>query len=111
MATSTPAGYRARLLDLYEKTIGPELAQKYNITNTMAIPKLEKVVVNMGVGRATQDKGLLDAAVDSLTKITGQKPLITRAKVSVASSGFARATRSAARSLSAASGCTSSWTV
>ena len=50
----------------------------------MAIPKLEKIVVNMGVGRATQDKAMLDAAVDSLAKITGQKPVITKAKVSVA---------------------------
>ncbi len=52
----------------------------------MAIPKLEKIVINMGVGRATQDKALLDAAVESLGRISGQKPLVTKAKVSV--SGF-----------------------
>ncbi len=50
----------------------------------MAIPRLEKIVINMGVGRATQDKALLEAAVDSLAKISGQKPLVTKAKVSVA---------------------------
>jgi large subunit ribosomal protein L5 len=69
----------------YQKTIAPALAKQFNITNRMAIPKLEKIVVNMGVGRATQDKAILEAAADSLGKITGQKPLLTRAKVSVSS--------------------------
>ena len=76
----------ARLLDQYNATVAKSLATKYNLTNRMAIPKLEKVVINMGVGRATQDKALLDAAVESLSRISGQKPLVTRAKVSV--SGF-----------------------
>jgi large subunit ribosomal protein L5 len=76
----------ARLLDQYNQTIAPALATKFGVTNKMAIPKLEKIVVNMGVGRATQDKALLEAAVDSLGKITGQKPQVTKAKVSV--SGF-----------------------
>ena len=51
----------------------------------MAIPRLEKIVINMGVGRATQDKALLEVAVDSLGRISGQKPMITKAKTSVAS--------------------------
>jgi large subunit ribosomal protein L5 len=76
----------ARLLDQYNQTIAPALATKFGVTNKLAIPKLEKIVVNMGVGRATQDKALLEAAVDSLGKITGQKPQVTKAKVSV--SGF-----------------------
>src|SRR6202011_5863092 len=76
----------ARLLDQYNTTIAPRLAQKFNLTNKMAIPKLEKIVINMGVGRATQDKALLESAVDSLSKISGQKPQVTKAKVSV--SGF-----------------------
>src|SRR3954447_23391371 len=74
----------ARLLDQYNTTIAPELATKFNLTNKMAIPKLEKIVINMGVGRATQDKALLEVAVDSLGRITGQKPMITKAKTSVA---------------------------
>ena len=74
----------ARLLDQYNTTIAPAIASKFNLTNKMAIPKLEKIVINMGVGRATQDKALLEAAVDSLGKISGQKPLVTKAKVSVA---------------------------
>src|SRR3954468_291281 len=74
----------ARLLDQYNTTIAPGLAQKFNLTNKMAIPKLEKIVINMGVGRATQDKAILEAAVDGLSKISGQKPLVTKAKGSVA---------------------------
>jgi large subunit ribosomal protein L5 len=76
----------ARLLDQYNTTVAQSLAQKFNLTNKMAIPKLDKIVINMGVGRATQDKALLDSAVDSLSKISGQKPQVTKATVSV--SGF-----------------------
>jgi large subunit ribosomal protein L5 len=76
----------ARMLDQYNTTIAQSLAQKFNLTNKMAIPKLDKIVINMGVGRATQDKALLDSAVDSLSKISGQKPQVTKATVSV--SGF-----------------------
>jgi len=76
----------ARLLDQYNTTIAPGLAQKFSLTNKMSIPKLEKIVINMGVGKATQDKALLESAVDSLSKISGQKPQVTKSKVSV--SGF-----------------------
>jgi large subunit ribosomal protein L5 len=75
----------ARLLDEYNQKIAPALTAKYGVKNKMAVPKLEKIVINMGVGRATQDKAILDSAVDSLAKIAGQKPVITKAKVSVAS--------------------------
>jgi len=74
----------ARLLDQYNTTIAPAIATKFNLTNKLAIPKLDKIVINMGVGRATQDKALLEAAVDSLGKISGQKPLVTKARDSVA---------------------------
>ncbi len=74
----------ARLLDQYNAKIAAELTTKFGIKNKMAIPKLEKIVINMGVGRATQDKAILEAAVDSLAKISGQKPMVTKAKVSVA---------------------------
>jgi large subunit ribosomal protein L5 len=76
----------ARLLETYNSTIAQALTTQFGVTNVMAVPKLEKIVINMGVGRATQDKAVLDAAVDSLTKISGQRPQITKAKVSV--SGF-----------------------
>ncbi len=74
----------ARLLDQYNTTIAPAIASKFNLTNKMAIPKLDKIVINMGVGRATQDKALMEAAVDGLSKISGQKPLVTKARDSVA---------------------------
>jgi large subunit ribosomal protein L5 len=74
----------ARLMDHYNTTVATELATKFGLKNKMAIPKLEKIVINMGVGRATQDKALMEAAVDSLTKIAGQKPMVTKAKTSVA---------------------------
>ncbi len=75
----------ARLSEQYAQTISPALAKQFGIDNRMAIPKLEKIVVNMGVGRATQDKAILEAAADSLGKITGQRPQLTKAKVSVSS--------------------------
>ena len=75
----------ARLYDEYQSTIAPALAEKFGVKNKMAVPRLEKIVVNMGVGRATQDKGVLDAAIDAMSKITGQKPLVTKARVSVSS--------------------------
>jgi large subunit ribosomal protein L5 len=75
----------ARLLDLYNTTVAQAMESKFGLKNKMAIPKLEKIVINMGVGRATQDKALLESAVDSLSKISGQKPMITKAKTSVAS--------------------------
>jgi hypothetical protein len=74
----------ARLLDQYNTTIAPALATRFGVKNKMAIPRLEKVVINMGVGRATQDKAVLEAAVDGLARISGQKPVVTKAKVSVA---------------------------
>jgi large subunit ribosomal protein L5 len=74
----------ARLLDLYRKEIAKAMASKFNLDNPMAIPRIEKIVINMGVGRATQDKALLEVAADSLGKISGQRPVITKAKTSVA---------------------------
>jgi large subunit ribosomal protein L5 len=76
----------ARLQELYKNDIAKVLATKFNFDNPMAIPKLNKIVINMGVGRATQDKAALEVAVDSLTKISGQKPVVTKARTSV--SGF-----------------------
>lgn len=68
----------------YNKEIIPELTKKYNYTTVMAVPKLEKIVVNMGVGDATLNSKLLDAAASELEKITGQTPVITKAKKSIA---------------------------
>ena len=72
------------LKKLYEEKIKPELAKEYKYKSSMEIPKLEKIVVNMGVGEASQDAKYLDAAVKDLELITGQKPIITKAKKSIA---------------------------
>src|SRR3954468_2675301 len=74
----------ARLLDHYNTTVATELATKFGVTKKMAIPKLDKIVINMGGGRGPPDKALIEAAVDSLAKIAGQKPMVTKAKTSVA---------------------------
>lgn len=72
------------LKNQYKEEIIPELTKKYNYTTVMAVPKLEKIVVNMGVGDATTNSKLLDVAVSELEKITGQQPVITKAKKSIA---------------------------
>lgn len=73
-----------KLKDTYFQEAVPALIKKFNYTNKMQVPKLVKVVVNMGVGDAIQNAKALDAAVADLGQITGQKPVITRAKKSIA---------------------------
>ncbi|HAJ55507.1 MAG TPA: 50S ribosomal protein L5, partial [Lactobacillus sp.] len=68
----------------YSKEIAPALVSKFNYKSTMQAPKIEKIVLNMGVGDATQNAKLLNEAVDELTLISGQHPLITKAKKSIA---------------------------
>jgi len=75
----------ARLKEKYNKEIAPQLAKEFDIKNPMAIPRIEKVVVNMGMGEAISNSKILDTAVDELRAITGQKPVITKAKKSIAS--------------------------
>ncbi len=75
----------ARLKEVYQNEIAPALAKEFAITNPMAIPKIEKVVINMGMGEAIGNSKVLDAATDELRAITGQKPVITKAKKSIAS--------------------------
>ena len=73
-----------RLQEHYEKTVKQALVEEFGYENPMRIPKIEKIVVNMGVGEATQDSKKLDVAVQELTQITGQKPIVIKAKKSVA---------------------------
>ena len=73
-----------RLKEKYVNEIVPELTKKYNYTSIMEVPKLEKIVINIGVGDAVQNSKLLDAAVNELQLITGAKPVITKAKKSIA---------------------------
>ena len=74
-----------RLKEKYVNEVAQQLKEQLGITNDMEIPRLEKIVVNMGVGGATQDSKLLDAAVADLRIITGQQPIITKARKSIAS--------------------------
>ena len=74
----------ARLKDRYREEIAPALKDRFEIQNPMRIPKLEKIVVNMGVGEAAQDSRRLDGAMEDLARITGQKPQLRRARKSIA---------------------------
>ena len=73
-----------RLKERYLKDVVPALAKEFGYTNVMAIPKLEKIVVNMGLGEATQNVKLIDAGADEVGRITGQRSVTTRAKKSIA---------------------------
>jgi large subunit ribosomal protein L5 len=82
--TTAPEKMSPRLKDRYRETIAPALREQFSYTNPMQIPRLVKIVVNMGVGDATQNAKILDPAVNELGQITGQKPVVTRAKKSIA---------------------------
>jgi large subunit ribosomal protein L5 len=75
---------RPRLRSKFEKEVAPALLKELELKNTMAVPRLNKIVVNMGMGEATQNSKVLDPAVNELGQITGQKPIITKAKKSIA---------------------------
>jgi large subunit ribosomal protein L5 len=75
----------ARLKERYQKDIAPAIAKEFGIENPMAIPRLEKIVINMGLGEAIANAKIVDAGADELRAIGGQKPVTTRAKKSIAS--------------------------
>ena len=83
-AAATATAERPRLKVRYDSEIRSRLQQELDLPNVMMVPRMEKIVINMGVGRATQQASLLEGAVRDLTTITGQKPLVTRAKKSIA---------------------------
>ena len=74
----------ARLREKYLKTVVPVLSKEFSYKNVMAVPKIDKIVVNIGMGEATQNAKLMDGAVNELTQIAGQKPVITKATKSIA---------------------------
>jgi large subunit ribosomal protein L5 len=82
--TTAPAAERPRLKVRYDTQVREELKDHLGLPNVMMVPRLDKIVINMGVGRATQQQSLLEGAVRDLTVISGQKPLVTRAKKSIA---------------------------
>src|SRR6186997_299821 len=81
---SAPTRELPRMLAHYRETIAPALQSEFNYDNVMQIPRLTKIVVNMGVGEATRDAKLMDGAVRDLTAITGQKPAVVKARKSIA---------------------------
>ncbi|HZN99784.1 MAG TPA: 50S ribosomal protein L5 [Burkholderiales bacterium] len=74
----------ARLAGLYREKVVPELMQKHGYKTVMQVPRIKKITVNMGVGETTTDKKVLDAAVADMAKITGQKPVVTKSRKSIA---------------------------
>lgn len=74
----------ARLKEKYNQEIAPAIAKEFEIKNQMAIPKLDKIVINMGAGEAISNSKILDSAVEELRVITGQQPVVTKAKKSIA---------------------------
>jgi large subunit ribosomal protein L5 len=74
----------ARLREIYIKKVVPALTKEFGYTNPMAVPKIEKISLNVGMGEATQNSKLIDAAVNELTAIAGQRPVITKARKSIA---------------------------
>src|SRR5213082_1713627 len=74
----------ARLRELYLKKVVPALTQEHGYKNTMAVPRIEKITINIGMGEATQNAKLMDGAVNELGQIAGQKPVITKASKSIA---------------------------
>jgi large subunit ribosomal protein L5 len=83
-ARPTPEGYTPRLKQRYREEIMPRLQKEFGITNVMAVPRIEKVSINMGMGEAISNIKILDDAVDELTALAGQKPAITRSQKSIA---------------------------
>ena len=75
--------YRPRLFDLYKDSVKPLLKKKLNIKNVMQLPKIEKIVLNMGIGDAKDNKNSLSRAVEEMTIITGQKPVVTKARKAI----------------------------
>jgi len=74
----------ARLKEVYRKEIVPALVKQFGYKSTMEVPRIEKIVLNMGVGEATSDKKLLENASGDMQKISGQKPVVTKAKKAIA---------------------------
>ncbi|MFL6848207.1 MAG: 50S ribosomal protein L5, partial [Sphingomicrobium sp.] len=82
--SKTPANYAPRLKGDYEQRIVPAMTEKFGYKNRLEVPRLDKIVINMGVGDATQDKKRVETAAAEMQAIAGQRPVITKAKKSIA---------------------------
>ncbi|MDD5470868.1 MAG: 50S ribosomal protein L5, partial [Sideroxydans sp.] len=74
----------ARLNQFYKETVAPQLMKQFGYKSVMEVPRIEKITLNMGVGEAVADKKVMDHAVSDMTKIAGQKPVVTKSKKSIA---------------------------
>lgn len=83
-AAKSDGAYKARLQEVYEKEIRPALQKEFNYKNVMEVPRLDKIVINMGVGEAVADSKVAQAAANEMAAISGQKPIITRSKKAIA---------------------------
>jgi large subunit ribosomal protein L5 len=83
-ASPRPKDYKPRMKELYEKVVRDALKQKFGYANVMQIPRIEKIVINMGVGEAVNDRKKVDTAATDLALIAGQKPVVTRARKAIA---------------------------
>jgi len=83
-AAAPAAAVQARLQAIYREQIVPELMKKFGYTSVMQVPRLEKITLNMGVSEAVSDKKVMEHAVGDLTKISGQKPVVTKSKKAIA---------------------------
>ena len=97
-----------RLKEKFTKEITPALVSKFNYESVMQVPKIDKIVINMGIGDAVSNSKALDNAVEELAEITGQKPVVTRAKKSIAGFRLREVCQSVRKLLYAASVCTNS---
>jgi large subunit ribosomal protein L5 len=79
------SAYEPRLVKKYKEEIVPQMMKDFTLKNVMQVPRLQRIVVNMGLGEAVQNAKLIEAAAEELTAITGRKPIVTRAKKSIAS--------------------------
>jgi large subunit ribosomal protein L5 len=98
----------ATLQEKYRNEIAPKLKEELGLDNVMEVPRITKITLNMGVGEAVGDKKVMESALADMTKIAGQKPVVTLARSRLPDSRSATAGRSAARSRCAVSACTSS---
>ena len=84
MAEKTAGGYKPRMQGIYDETIVKAMTDKFGYKNALEVPRLDKIVINMGVGEATQDKKKVEQAASEMELIAGQKPVVTKAKKSIA---------------------------
>jgi large subunit ribosomal protein L5 len=104
------AAYTPRLQTFYKDTVRAALKEEFSYKNDMMIPKLDKIVLNMGVGEAVKDSKKIKSAQADLTQIAGQKAVITKARNSIAGSAFVKKCRWGSKSPCAVPACTNSWT-